>query len=100
MIIALVIVFGLPYAAIALERPIGVTKSASALLGAGVLWTIYALSTSDHERVVHELIESAAVTARVVFFLIGVMTVVEVIDSHDGFEVVTSRIRPRGPEVF
>ena len=96
MIIALVIVFGLPYAAIALERPIGVTKSASALLGAGVLWTIYALSTSDHERVVHELIESAAVTARVVFFLIGVMTVVEVIDSHDGFEVVTSRIRPRG----
>jgi Na+/H+ antiporter NhaD/arsenite permease-like protein len=96
LIIALVIVFGLPYAAIALERPIGVTKSASALLGAGVLWTIYALSTSDHERVVHELIESAAVTARVVFFLIGVMTVVEVIDSHDGFEVVTSRIRPRG----
>ena len=37
-----------------------------------------------------------AVTARIVFFLIGAMTIVEVIDAHDGFEVVTSRIRPHG----
>jgi len=96
MIIALVVVFALTYAAVALEHPIGVTKSASALLGAGLLWTIYALSTGDHERVEQELNESVAVTARIVFFLIGAMTIVEVIDAHDGFQVVTSRIRPRG----
>jgi Na+/H+ antiporter NhaD/arsenite permease-like protein len=96
LIIALVIVFALVYAAIALEHPIGVTKSASALLGAGLLWTIYALSTGDHERVGQELNESVAVTARIVFFLIGAMAIVEIVDAHDGFEIVTSRIRPRG----
>jgi Na+/H+ antiporter NhaD/arsenite permease-like protein len=96
LIIALVIVVAVAYAAIALEYPVGVTKSASALVGAGLLWTIYALSTGDHERVGHEFNESVAVTARIVFFLIGAMTIVEVIDAHDGFEVVTSRIRPHG----
>jgi len=95
LIITLVAVFALVYVAIALEHPIGVTKAASALIGAGLLWTIYALSTGDQEKVGHELTETVAVTARIVFFLFGAMTIVEVIDAHDGFEVVTSRIRPR-----
>jgi Na+/H+ antiporter NhaD/arsenite permease-like protein len=95
LIIALVAVFALVYVAIALEHPIGVTKAASALIGAGLLWTIYALSTGDHDRVEHELTETVAMTARIVFFLFGAMTIVEVIDTHDGFAVVTSRIRPR-----
>ncbi len=95
MIVALVAVFVLVYVAIALEHPIGVTKAASALIGAGLLWTIYALSTGDQDRVGHELTETVAVTARIVFFLFGAMAIVEVIDAHDGFEVVTSRIRPR-----
>jgi Na+/H+ antiporter NhaD/arsenite permease-like protein len=95
MIVALIAVFALVYVAIALEHPIGVTKAASALIGAGLLWTIYALSTADPDRVGHELTETVAVTARIVFFLFGAMAIVEVIDAHDGFEVVTSRIRPR-----
>jgi Na+/H+ antiporter NhaD/arsenite permease-like protein len=60
-----------------------------------LLWTIYALSTGDQGKVQHELTETVAVTARIVFFLFGAMTIVEVIDAHDGFELVTSRIRPR-----
>ena len=95
MIVALVAAFALVYIAIALEHPIGVTKAASALIGAGLLWTIYALSTGDQDKVAHELTETVAVTARIVFFLFGAMTIVEVIDTHDGFAVVTSRIRPR-----
>jgi Na+/H+ antiporter NhaD/arsenite permease-like protein len=95
LIVALVAVFALVYVAIALEHPIGVTKAASALIGAGLLWTIYALSSGDQDRVGHELTETVAVTARVVFFLFGAMAIVEVIDAHDGFEVVTSRIRSR-----
>lgn len=95
MIVALVAVFAVVYVAIALEHPIGVTKASSALIGAGLLWTIYALSTGDQDRVEHELTETVAVTARIVFFLFGAMTIVEVIDAHDGFAVVTSRIRPR-----
>jgi NhaD family Na+/H+ antiporter len=93
MLTALSIVFILAYAAIAFEHPINVNKSASALVGAGVLWTIYALNMSDHALVGHQLNESVATTAQIVFFLIGAMTIVEVIDAHNGFEVITSRIK-------
>jgi NhaD family Na+/H+ antiporter len=93
MIIALSVVFILAYAAIAFEHPININKSASALVGAGVLWTIYALNTANHELVGHQLNETAAATAQIVFFLIGAMTIVEVIDAHNGFEVITSRIK-------
>lgn len=93
MLSILVIIFILAYAAIALEYPIGINKSASALIGAGLLWTVYALSTGDHTLVGHQLNESLASTAQIVFFLMGAMTIVEVVDAHNGFEVITSRIR-------
>jgi Na+/H+ antiporter NhaD/arsenite permease-like protein len=93
--LALVLIFIVVYAAIALEHPLQVSKSASALFGAGLLWTVYALSTGDHGRLGHELDESVTATARITFFLLGAMTIVEVIDAHDGFAFITSRIRTR-----
>ncbi|MBR1131941.1 sodium:proton antiporter NhaD [Bradyrhizobium iriomotense] len=93
MLIAIAAIFVLAYAAIALEHPLRVNKSASALLGAGLLWSIYAIATGDHALVGRQLDESVASTAQIVFFLIGAMTIVEVIDAHDGFEVITSLIR-------
>lgn len=93
MLTMLIVVFIIVYAAIALEHPIKVNKSASALIGAGLLWTIYALSTGDHNLVGHQLNESLAATAQIVFFLMGAMTIVEVVDAHNGFEVITSRIK-------
>ncbi|NBS73978.1 MAG: sodium:proton antiporter [Betaproteobacteria bacterium] len=92
MITTLLIIFVVVYAAIALEHPLGVNKSASALLGAGVLWTIYSVVTNDPTRVSSELGESLMGTAQIVFFLIGAMAIVEVVDAHDGFEVITARI--------
>ncbi|TWB67315.1 sodium:proton antiporter NhaD [Bradyrhizobium sacchari] len=92
MLIAIAAIFVLAYAAIALEHPLRVNKSASALLGAGLLWTIYAVATGDHALVGRQLDESVSSTAQIVFFLIGAMTIVEVIDAHDGFEVITSLI--------
>jgi len=92
LLIVIAAIFVLAYAAIALEHPIGVNKSASALLAAGLLWTVYATTTGDHALVGRQLDESVASTAQIVFFLIGAMTIVEVIDAHDGFEVITSRI--------
>jgi Na+/H+ antiporter NhaD/arsenite permease-like protein len=89
----LVFVFIAVYAAIVLEHPLHINKSASALIGAGGLWTIYALSGVDPHQVSHELGESLMGTAQIVFFLIGAMTIVEVVDAHNGFEVITSRIR-------
>jgi len=92
MLTALVVVFAVAYAAIALEHPLKVNKSASALVAAGSLWTIYIL-LGNPDEVIQELTESVAVTARIVFFLMGAMTIVEVIDAHNGFEVITKRIR-------
>ena len=93
MLTAIVIVFVLAYAAIALEHPIKVNKSASALMGAGLLWTIFALFTNDPNQLQANLNDSLMGTAQIVFFLMGAMTVVEVVDAHNGFEVITSRIK-------
>jgi len=93
MITSLIIVFVIAYAAIALEHPLKINKSASALLGAGLLWTIYAMHTGDHKLVSHQLGESLMSTAQIAFFLMGAMTIVEVVDAHNGFEVITKRIR-------
>ena len=93
MLTALLVIFVLCYAAIALEHPLKVNKSASALLGAGLLWTVYALSAGNPDAVAQELGESLLGTAQIVFFLIGAMTIVEVVDAHNGFAVITERIR-------
>jgi Na+/H+ antiporter NhaD/arsenite permease-like protein len=93
MLTAIVVVFVIAYAAIALEHPIRINKSASALVGAGLLWTIYALSTGNPHQVGEELGHSLMGTAQIVFFLMGAMTIVEVVDAHNGFEVITKRIR-------
>jgi Na+/H+ antiporter NhaD/arsenite permease-like protein len=93
MLTLLVVIFVVAYAAIALEHPIKVNKTASALIATGLLWTVYAVMSDDHHLVGENLTESLAATAQVVFFLMGAMTIVEVVDSHDGFEVITSRIR-------
>lgn len=93
MLTALVIVFVLAYAAIALEHPLKINKSASALIGAGLLWTIFALFGGDALKISANLNESLMGTAQIVFFLMGAMTIVEVVDAHNGFEVITSRIK-------
>jgi len=93
MLTALILIFVLVYAAIALEHPLKVNKSATALLGAGLLWTLYALGQGDSHLVGEQLNESLMSTAQIVFFLMGAMTIVEVVDAHNGFEVITSRIK-------
>ncbi len=93
MLTLLVVIFVVAYAAIALEHPIKINKSASALLAAGLLWTVYAVMTGDHHLVGENLTESLASTAQIVFFLMGAMTIVEVVDAHNGFEVITSQIK-------
>lgn len=89
----LIVIFVVAYACIALEHPIKINKTASALLAAGLLWTVYAVMTGDHHLVGENLSESLSATAQIVFFLMGAMTIVEVVDAHNGFEVITSRIK-------
>jgi Na+/H+ antiporter NhaD/arsenite permease-like protein len=88
----LIIIFIAAYAAIAFEHPIKVNKSAPALIGAGLLWTIYAAFTG---HVGEQLNETLSSVAQIVFFLMGAMTIVEVVDAHDGFDVITDRIKTK-----
>ncbi|MDO8283617.1 MAG: sodium:proton antiporter NhaD [Rhodoferax sp.] len=93
MLAALIAIFVIVYAAIALEHPLKINKSGSALVGAGLLWTIYAVSVGDAHLVGEQLGESLMGTAQIVFFLMGAMTIVEVVDAHHGFDVITTRIK-------
>jgi Na+/H+ antiporter NhaD/arsenite permease-like protein len=86
----LIAVFVIAYAAIAFEHPLKINKSVPALIGAGLLWTIY---SSYMGHVGEQLNESLSATAQIVFFLMGAMTIVEVVDAHDGFNVITDKIK-------
>jgi Na+/H+ antiporter NhaD/arsenite permease-like protein len=88
----LAVIFVVAYAAIALEHQLKVNKSAPALIGACLLWTLYA-THSGHA--VEQLNESLSSIAQIVFFLMGAMTIVEVVDAHDGFDVITEKIKTR-----
>ncbi len=97
MIVALSIIFVVSYAAIALEHPLKVNKSAIALIGAGLMWVIFALLSGltphdvAHDKLGHTLIE----VGQIVFFLMGAMTIVELIDIHNGFDIITDRIKTK-----
>lgn len=89
----MIAIFIVAYAAIALEHPIKINKSATALLSAGLLWAVYAVASGNQHVVSEQLSQSLTATAQIVFFLMGAMTIVEVVDAHNGFEVITSRIK-------
>jgi len=61
----LIAVFVITYAAIAFEHPLKVNKSASALLGAGILWAIYAMSSNDLHLLREEMSETLVATAQI-----------------------------------
>jgi Na+/H+ antiporter NhaD/arsenite permease-like protein len=76
LLVAIIGIFIVAYAAIALEHPLRINKSASALIGAGLLWTVYAVLSGDQIVIEKQLGESVSSTAQIVFFLIGAMTIV------------------------
>ena len=104
-LIICVFVFG--YLCIALEYPLKINKAATALLMCAVLWTIFAVSGTGamstafanaisgdfrdflSDNITHHLGE----TGETVFFLLGAMTIVEVVDRWGGFRVITDHIK-------
>lgn len=118
----MIVVFVLGYAAIALEHNIRVDKAASALITGTLCWAIYVLGaegivnfeaiphfisqmffeehniTDQQEMITHyvtefQILEHLGEIASILFFLLGAMTIVELIDAHEGFAVITDRIR-------
>ena len=88
----IVIIFILGYLAIATEHFIKINKAATALLTGVLCWTIYSLFASDQHLVEIQLIEHLGEVSGILFFLLGAMTIVELIDSHDGFNIITRKI--------
>lgn len=91
MQIALLILFIFGYILITLESVAKINKSAIALLTGIVCWTILVLNQNSDDTVT-ELSHHLASISEILFFLLGAMTIVELIDAHEGFEVITTRI--------
>ncbi len=93
----MIAVFVLGYLAIALEHPIKIDKAASALFTGMVIWVILVFSSHGaheaNESLVHHLFDISSI----LFFLLGAMTIVEVVDTHNGFSIITDRIKTRDP---
>lgn len=95
MLLFIILVFLLGYTAIIFEHSIKINKAASALMTGVLCWTLHALSGIDAQTVEHQLIKTFAEAAQILFFLLGAMALVEVVDAHDGFDVLVSRVKTR-----
>ncbi|MBA2500273.1 MAG: sodium:proton antiporter NhaD [Chitinophagaceae bacterium] len=92
MQLIMTLVFIVGYAAIVFEHPLRINKTASALLTGVLCWVIYIISTPDSGLVSAQLYDHMGEISGILFFLLGAMTIVELVDAHDGFEAITSRI--------
>lgn len=128
MELLVIVVFVIGYLAIALEHPLRVNKTASALLTGVICWTLFVLSDPStsvtdsesyssfvnifklelgdkfaalteseiyREFVTFSLAEHLSGIAQILFFLMGAMTIVELVDAHHGFRFITDRIKTK-----
>lgn len=120
MFLLMVVVFVIGYIAIALEHPLKIDKAASALLIGTLTWVVYISGAFDiftsgvstawneyfaanpdantiegmqHFIVHNQIIEHLGEISEILFFLLGAMTIVEITDQHEGFKVITDRIK-------
>lgn len=91
----ILLIFIVGYTAIAFEHSIHVNKAASALITGVLCWTVYILQSSDTHLVTEQLLHGFGEIASILFFLLGAMTIVELIDAHNGFELITQFIRTK-----
>ncbi len=90
----MILLFVVGYIFIALEHKTRIDKSAIALLMAGAIWTVFSLLGND-PKIQSELVEQLGDTCEILVFLIGAMTIVDLIDSYGGFNVITDHITTR-----
>lgn len=95
MEIIAVVLFVVGYLAIAFEHPLKINKTATALITGVLVWVVIALFKSHEglESLSHHLSSSA----EILFFLMGAMTIVELVDAHQGFRVISKVIQTNNP---
>ncbi len=89
--ILMIVIFIVGYTLIALEHPIKINKTATALLLAAIIWAVFALmgpNSDNSAALIHHLGE----ISEILFFLLGAMTIVEIVDRHEGFRIITDKI--------
>jgi Na+/H+ antiporter NhaD/arsenite permease-like protein len=89
----IIVIFAAGYLFIAFETQVRLNKAAIALLTGVLCWTVYILFSDDKEMVTSQLSHHLGEISQILFFLLGAMAIVELIDAHDGFEIITSRIK-------
>ena len=102
MVITLICIFIVGYTCIALEHPLKVNKTATALLLGTALWAVFSFCNIifrpdlDIEQwrsfISGNLIENLGETAEIVFFLLGAMTIVTLVEDYQGFRIITDKI--------
>jgi Na+/H+ antiporter NhaD/arsenite permease-like protein len=100
MVIFLLIIFFVGYLLITLENAIHINKSAIALITAVICWTILVLNPASKDASLESLGHHLSSIAEIVFFLLGAMTIVELIDAHDGFQNITEKIKTTNKAKF
>jgi len=108
MLTGLIACFIIGYIAIVFEHPLKLDKTVPALIMGALCWAFISLGHIDlvdhHGHVLHDgdyykdalnpvLLHHIGKVAEILFFLIGAMTIVELVDIHKGFSVITNRIR-------
>ena len=102
MVLALISIFIIGYTCIALEHPLKVNKTATALLLGTALWAVFSFCNIifrpdlDIEQwrsfISGNLVENLGETAEIVFFLLGAMTIVTLVEDYQGFRIITDKI--------
>lgn len=95
--LAMALLFGIGYAGIIFEESLAFNKSGVGLLMAVSLWVIRSIGAPSTDIAVAELTHASAEVSEIVFFLLGAMTIVEIVDAHQGFKLVTDNITTRKP---
>lgn len=88
----LLLIFALGYILIAFEHNIKINKTATALITGVLCWVAYIFFIPEKSEVNASLIEHLGDISSILFFLMGAMTIIELIDAHDGFEIITDFI--------
>ncbi|RIA09533.1 sodium/proton antiporter (NhaD family) [Flavobacteriaceae bacterium MAR_2010_72] len=100
MYILIAVIFLIGYVCIALEHPLKIDKAASAIITGVLCWSLLVFGSESifqkdiEPNFIHEtLFLHLGEIAGILFFLLAAMTIVELIDTHNGFHMITSKIK-------
>lgn len=125
--VLIVVVFFIGYGCIAFENGLKINKTATALLMCVVCWSLYMVGCADYVNLLHAedfsrflaafdlgdevaaarqfvgqsvLLSHLGDTCEILFFLMGAMTIVEVVDTYGGINFVKERLSTKSKRVL